>query len=300
MESKAVGFVRLQSLRLWTPIDGKVMTLTVLFRDEIEGANLDVAIGTINVPQPEIQPYLGQELNFIITEPKSNILPYHGDDTGVLVELTSQRRYQFKVIHSTNMPPYEGYLKVLAEVQPKLNTIYTIGYGNRAITEFIDLLKKYNILYVADIRSAAYSKYNADFSQEALKQSLRDHRIGYIFMGEQLGGRPKDEAYYTDGKVDYSKLGQADFYKQGVQRLNVALEKRLSVALMCSEQKPEMCHRSKLIGQTLFEAKLEVWHIDEHGELKTQPEVINRLTNGQLSMFESGFTSRKNYLPKEL
>jgi len=185
------------------------------------------------------------------------------------------------------------------EIQPKLNTIFTIGYGNRSLAEFVDLLKKYNILYVADIRSSAYSKYNADFSQEILQQALRNQRIGYVSMGEQLGGRPKDEAYYTDGKVDYGKLGQADFYKQGIRRLHVALEKRLPVALMCSEQKPEMCHRSKLIGQTLFEAKLEVWHIDEQGELKSQPEVIQRLTHGQLSMFEPEFTSRKSYRPKE-
>jgi uncharacterized protein (DUF488 family) len=183
----------------------------------------------------------------------------------------------------------------VAKVHQKFNMIYTIGYGNRTINQFVSLLKKYEILYVTDVRSSAYSKYNPDFSQGLLKHSLREHGIGYVFMGEQLGGRPKGYDYYTDGKVDYSKLCEADFYKEGIQRLNVALEKRLSIVLMCSEQKPEMCHRSKLIGQTLSENNLEVWHIDENGELETQQNIINRLTNGQLSMFDREFTSRKNY-----
>ena len=32
---------------------------------------------------------------------------------------------------------------------------------------------------------------------------------------------------------------------------------------MCSEGKPEMCHRSKLIGATLDELGIPVLHIDE-------------------------------------
>ena len=271
------------------------MMKTVLFRDEIEGADLDVAIGTLNLTETQARYEFNREIGFKITETKSEVLPYHADDTGVLVDLTSQRRYQFKVIQANQTQPYHGRLKVLSEVQPKLKTIYTIGYGNRTIEQFITLLKQYKILYVADIRSSAYSKYNPDFSHALLKHSLREHGLGYVFMGEQLGGRPKDNDCYTDGKVDYSKLGQADFYKQGLRRLNTALEKRLPVALMCSEQKPEMCHRSKLIGETLSDRNLNVWHIDENGMLKTQHDVILRLTKGQLNMFEQSFTSRKSY-----
>lgn len=68
--------------------------------------------------------------------------------------------------------------------------IYTIGYGNRSIEEFIDLLQKYHIQYLADIRSRPYSKFNPDFSQAALEKRLKLHTITYIFMGDTLGGRP--------------------------------------------------------------------------------------------------------------
>ncbi|MDM8532753.1 DUF488 domain-containing protein [Anaerolineales bacterium HSG25] len=277
---------------------------TVLFRDEIEGADLDIAVGTLHIAETEsiaenkASYQIDREITFNITETKSEILPYQTDDTGVLVDVASQRRYQFKVTQANQTQPYHGRLKVLSEIQPKLKTIYTIGYGNRSINQFIALLKQYQILYVADIRTSAYSKYNPDFSQNMLKHALREHGVGYVFMGEQLGGRPKDNDCYTNGKVDYSKVGQADFYKTGLKRINTALEKRLSVALMCSEQKPEMCHRSKLVGETLSKSNLAVWHIDENGLLKTQQDVILRLTKGQLSMFDQSFTSRKNYQKK--
>jgi uncharacterized protein (DUF488 family) len=182
-----------------------------------------------------------------------------------------------------------------AETASKLNTIYTIGYGNRTIEDFVGLLQQYQIDYVVDVRSGPHSKYNEDFSKTHLEEHLKAAGIGYVFMGKQLGGKPTGEVYYRDGKVDYEKLEQADFYQEGIARLHVALEKQYHVALMCSELKPEMCHRSKLIGQTLDRDHIAVQHIDETGALKTQPEVIDRLTHGQLSFFEQTFTSRKKY-----
>ena len=176
------------------------------------------------------------------------------------------------------------------------NTIYTIGYGARAIDKFIYLLKIVETDYLVDVRSSPYSKHNEDFSQRVLRQHLKTHNIGYIFMGEQLGGRPSDELCYTDGKVDYDKVSRTSFYKEGIARLHVALEKQYKVVLMCSELKPQNCHRSKLIGQTLVQDGIFVQHIDENGRLQNQDEVITKLTNGQLNIFEQSFTSRKTYL----
>ena len=182
-----------------------------------------------------------------------------------------------------------------AQATSKSETIYTIGYGNRTIDDFISLLKAYDIDYVVDVRTAPYSKYSPAFSKTPLRAKLKQNQIGYLFMGDQLGGKPDDETCYTDGKVDYEKLGQADFYQAGIARLQVALEKEYRLALMCSELKPEMCHRSKLIGQTLAQNKIAVQHIDENGESQSQQAVINRLTKGQLSFFEPSFTSQKKY-----
>jgi len=169
--------------------------------------------------------------------------------------------------------------------------IYTIGYGNRSIEDFIQLLQKYGIKYLVDIRSQPYSRYSPNFSQDALKLHLQQQHIRYVFMGDALGGRPKDSSCYTDdGKVDYTVLRKKDFYQRGITRLRTAWEKQLPIALMCSEMKPEECHRGKLVGNTLVEQGLDITHIDESGNTKTQDKINQFFTigqaNGQLSFLE--------------
>lgn len=164
--------------------------------------------------------------------------------------------------------------------------LYTIGYGNRSIEEFIELLHRYAIDFLIDIRSQPYSRHSPAFSKDTLERSLQQNKIRYMFMGDVLGGRPKDEACYTDGKVDYAKVREMPFYQQGIDRLRTAWEKQLRVALMCAEAKPQECHRSKLIGNTLREQQIEVAHIDETGECRQQQQINLALTNGQQSLFE--------------
>lgn len=179
---------------------------------------------------------------------------------------------------------------------PSSNTIYTIGYGTRTIDKFISLLRSIRVDYLVDVRSSPFSKHNEDFSQSRLRHHLKTHGIGYVFMGNQLGGRPSDETCYTDGKVDYDKVRNTEPYKKGIARLYVALEKKYRIVLMCSELKPQNCHRSKLIGQTLIQQGICIQHIDERDKFQSQEEIIARLTNGQLNIFEQSFTSRKIYL----
>jgi uncharacterized protein (DUF488 family) len=178
--------------------------------------------------------------------------------------------------------------------------IYTIGYGNRNIDEFLELLDKYRIVYLVDIRTSPYSRFNPDFNKHALKNVLPHHGIKYVYMGDSLGGIPKDESVYSnDGKVDYEKLQKKDYFISGIARLEKAITQELSIAIMCSELKPENCHRSKLIGKILTERGVTVIHIDENGDLITQDEIWLRLDKGQYSFpgFEkTAQTSRKKYL----
>lgn len=159
-----------------------------------------------------------------------------------------------------------------------MSTIYTIGYGNRSIKDFIDLLKRYHIQYLVDVRSAPYSKYNPDFSSRPLQAFLHDRNIAYLYLGDQLGGRPKDPDCYTDDNhVDYERCETKAFYLDGIGRLEKASVEGHSVVVMCSELRPEECHRSKLIGRTLVERGIPVQHIDENGDLKSQGDIINLL-----------------------
>jgi uncharacterized protein (DUF488 family) len=180
--------------------------------------------------------------------------------------------------------------------------IYTIGYGNRKIDEFLKLLKKYNINYLIDVRSSPFSKYNPDFSQRRLEYHLIESNVRYVYMGDTLGGRPSVSSCYTNGKVDYQKLSQEEFYLRGIARLRKAFENKINVIILCSEAKPQQCHRSKLIGETLVKCGVDIAHIDENGEIKTQEKVVNELTKGQISFFGPSriiSESRKKYQPDD-
>lgn len=170
--------------------------------------------------------------------------------------------------------------------------IYTIGHGNRSFEQFIALLEQYRIAFVVDVRSQPYSRFSPHFSKQALERSLKEHGTRYVFMGDALGGRPQDsDCYDSTGRVDYAVLRTKPFYLAGIERLRTAWQKQLHVAVMCSELKPEQCHRSKLIADTLLEQGIAVVHIDENGNSKEQQVVEEQLTGGQPTLFED-FDSR--------
>ena len=130
-------------------------------------------------------------------------------------------------------------------------SIYTIGYGSRTLSELIVIMRRFEVLYLVDVRSAPYSRYKPEFTQRALAASLRTAGLTYVFLGDTLGGRPDDPTLYSDGYIDYDKVRQTARYTEGIERLHTAFIQGQRTVLMCSEGKPEMCHRSKLIGATL-------------------------------------------------
>lgn len=179
------------------------------------------------------------------------------------------------------------------------NCIYTIGYGNRKIDDFVSLLTKYDVRFLIDLRSKPFSKFNPDFSKDRLTSYLDKKQIKYVFMGDTLGGLPTDRSCYTeDGYVDYQIVMKKPFFKSGLERLKSAYNQKLPVVIMCSETKPHECHRSKLIGEALSAENVKVLHIDESGDLKDQEEVISKITDSQMSLFGEtvALTSRKKYL----
>jgi len=173
--------------------------------------------------------------------------------------------------------------------------IYTIGYGARALDEVTGLLARYGVDLVIDVRTAPYSRFKPEFSREPLARRLRECEIRYDFMGDLVGGRPKDPSCYRDGKVDYERVKETAAFREGIGRIANAWRQHRHVCLLCSEWRPEECHRSKLIGQVLEEMGVPVRHITRDGTLRSQHEVIRRLTGGQGSFFGQEFTSRRRY-----
>ncbi|MGH8587782.1 MAG: DUF488 family protein [Gammaproteobacteria bacterium] len=177
--------------------------------------------------------------------------------------------------------------------------IYTIGYGDRGFSDFVRLLDQYSVRYVLDVRSSPFSKYQTDFTRDRLKALLRSQGITCGFFGDLMGGRSNNPACYVDGIVYYDACRETSDFKQGVARFVEAVTKGHVVALMCSELKPQDCHRSKMIGVGLDAVGLAVIHIDENGKPKSQSDVMSCIAAKQLDLFSgtaaAGLTSRKKY-----
>jgi uncharacterized protein (DUF488 family) len=148
-------------------------------------------------------------------------------------------------------------------------TLYSIGHSNLENEAFLALLRLHRIEMLVDTRSQPYSRYSSHFNREALKRSLTEAQIEYVFLGQQLGGRPEEPHYYfQNGKPDYDRMAEAPFYISGIDRL-LELAARARVAFMCSEGDFKKCHRYWLITRTLVNRGVEVSHIVPSGELVT-------------------------------
>lgn len=167
---------------------------------------------------------------------------------------------------------------------PATPPIHTIGYGQRSFDAFSAILERYSIAYLIDVRSQPHSRWKPAFNQGVLRAALEDRGIRYVFMGDQLGGRPDDESCYRDGKVDYTIVREREWFQRGIDRLAEAHAQDRRVAVMCAEQKPEHCHRFFLITPELIRRELPVTHIDESGEARSHEQITRRLTGGQLPL----------------
>ena len=105
---------------------------------------------------------------------------------------------------------------------------------------------------------------------------MKDSGIEYVFVGDLIGGRSTNEDDYENGRVVYSRLRNSDNFENGLQRVVLGSEK-YQLALMCSEKEPIECHRTLLVGQTLFEREIPVTHILGDGTLETHDHAIQRL-----------------------
>jgi uncharacterized protein (DUF488 family) len=177
--------------------------------------------------------------------------------------------------------------------------IRTIGYGSRSIEEFADAVPAVEAAYVVDVRSAPYSKFKPEFSREPLVARLAESDVHYVFMGDALGGRPDDPGCYdSEGRVDYARCRLRSAFIEGLESLEAGWEAGHSIVLMCSEGRPEECHRTKLVAEELVALGVPVAHIDEHGVTRSHAAVMDVVTGGQITLsgeHAAAATSRRKY-----
>ncbi len=97
--------------------------------------------------------------------------------------------------------------------------LFTVGHSNLSIEDFISLLHKYEISAIADVRSHPYSGYLPHFNRDLLKFELLKAKIKYVFVGNELGARPKDLSCYINGRAVYKKIANSISFKVGIERI---------------------------------------------------------------------------------
>jgi uncharacterized protein (DUF488 family) len=179
---------------------------------------------------------------------------------------------------------------------------YTIGHSSQTSDAFEQLLKTHQIKYLADVRSAPYSKFAPQFNRELLQSDLKSHGIQYMHMGKELGARHEHPSLlFADGKVDFSKVRQTGLFISGVEKILHGVAQGHRIVLMCSEKDPYECHRFCLISPTLSAKGIHVLHILQDGSLVANEELEERLLGkyrrdyNQISLFEPT-KSREEFL----
>ena len=153
--------------------------------------------------------------------------------------------------------------------------IFSIGHSNHSFERFLELLRSAKIEGVADVRSAPMSRWAPQFNKEALADALKAHGLSYVYLGRELGGRPKDTSLMTKGKPDYAKMARAPAFAEGIVRL-LEEAKGTRVAMMCAERDPVDCHRFLLIARHLAAQGVEVTHILSDGYVESQADTEAR------------------------
>lgn len=138
-----------------------------------------------------------------------------------------------------------------------MTTVYTIGHGRHAFADFLELLQKYNIEFLCDVRSVARSRW-PQFNGVVLAELLLDNGIGYEHLPE-TGGKTKPKP---------------EDLARGVGRI-IEIASEVNTSIMCSESKPlsahkiprANCHRVGMLAPMLRAKGLErIIHILPNGE----------------------------------
>lgn len=165
-------------------------------------------------------------------------------------------------------------------------TVLTIGHSTHRVEDFLRLLRRHRVNAVADVRSTPYSRFNPQFNCDAVRAALRSNGIHYVYLGGELGGRPRGEANYDVdddlARINYDRIRKEESFMAGLRRVLDGVDKGYRIALMCVEKEPLDCHRTLLVARALEDRELAgnhvgIAHIHADGRLESHDEAMDRL-----------------------
>lgn len=159
-----------------------------------------------------------------------------------------------------------------------LFNLYTIGYSGFSIEDFIGVLKNNSIGAIVDVRSSPYSSRFELYNITSIKDCLNNKNIFYLFLGDELGARPKDRSLYTNNVADFTKMAKSNAFIDGCKRIRDGLDK-FPICLMCAEKDPATCHRTILITNAFRNSypEINIFHIHPSSKIEPQEKLDRRI-----------------------
>jgi uncharacterized protein (DUF488 family) len=138
---------------------------------------------------------------------------------------------------------------VLVEPSIAAPVVYTAGYADRTIADFVEMLVAAGVQRIVDVRAVPFSRRKG-FSKRGLAAALAERGIDYVHLPS--AGNP-----YRDAKSDVALRRYAehiDAHSDVIAELGAAIADR-AAALLCLEKDPLQCHRS-ILARRLVERDL--------------------------------------------
>lgn len=162
--------------------------------------------------------------------------------------------------------------------------IFAIGHSNYPYDKLIEMIKKYGIDCVVDIRETPYSKYNTQYNREVLRENLKSRGFTYVYMGHEFGAkRQTKESYNDEGYADFEKVIKEELFLKGIERITKDLQMGYKIVLLGAMQEPIRCHRSIMLGKYLNEKGFDVKYIMHEGNIVNQDYIEEDLLNKYFS-----------------
>lgn len=147
-------------------------------------------------------------------------------------------------------------------------TLFTLGYQQRSLIEYLELLQEAEINVLVDVRATAWS-HKPGFSKSALARALAHINIEYVhapFVGNpkhlRTAAKSHQECLEKYEELLVARVDMVDMFEQLVAEY---LQNRKRVCITCFERHPDDCHRSILANHWRCRGRRRVKHLASNG-----------------------------------
>lgn len=142
-----------------------------------------------------------------------------------------------------------------------MNKLYTIGYEDADLADFLATLKRAKMNVLLDVRELPISRRKG-FSKTALKEALAE--VGIDYRHEKQLGSPKAVRHQLREDWNYPRFFR-EYDKHLSQQRDLlerlAQEIKGNVALMCYEKDHTTCHRDSVVNELANMLDIEPIHL---------------------------------------